>query len=114
MGCSKPEKQLMGHWIQSSVFCDAEYKICREDGDLVGRIISYDDGTTSFHDSHSKRPWYVFKNLDYSDGQFVDGVSGATQKYNQLTIRTLNSDSLEVTYNDSKHPFSEIWVRKDL
>ena len=104
---------LFGTWIVSSKFYKATCEILKEDGQVKGKILFYDNGTLRHYHSKNK-PYYFFQNLIEKDQIYVDAVSGATQTKldnTNLTIEVIHKDTLKVTTFIQKQPIQEFWIR---
>lgn len=115
-GCNRVDNRIYGDWCVVDDYYTACYKIEQENGEIVGRVLHYNDGTSKYvYDSLN--PKYAFKNIKYAGDKFVDGVTGATssKKANTtLSITITNQDTLKVSsYLKKNHTDTEIWIRKN-
>lgn len=113
--CQNPIDTIVGEWRANSAFYQATYEIIAEEDHWNGQVLYYHDGTTKYrYDGRGKR--YLFTGLKKSDGQYIDGISGATATGNQLKSIEINKkheDTLEVTTYVMNKPIVEIWTRKN-
>lgn len=109
----KTDPRIFGLWEVKNRFYHAIYQIKESDGKIVGEVRSYDDGTTSYT-WDSTRPKYIIHDLKPKDGQYVDAITGATPKPENinLKLRVKHEDTLQATLFIHNHPTPEIWVRK--
>lgn len=114
-GCSRIDERIYGDWCTTSNYYRACYNISRVNDKIVGKVLTYDDGTSNYS-FNKENPKYVFKQLIYRNEKFADGVSGATSTKEEsatTTIKVINLDSIEVQTKLSKnHTTKEIWIRK--
>lgn len=114
-GCSRIDERIYGDWCTTSDYYTACYNISEIKDEIVGKVLTYDDGTSNYS-FNEENPKYVFKQLIYRNERFTDGVSGATSTKEEsatTTIKVINLDSIEVQTKLSKnHTTKEIWIRK--
>jgi len=101
---------LLGTWQAQDKYYTGLYQIIDQDGELFGKVLYYDDGTTLYEFDIAK-PKYIFEGLAYYKGVFVDAEARTTHKPS-ITLKVLHPDTLEVKLFVNYQPSTEIWVRK--
>lgn len=113
--CTDIKDPLEGEWEVRSRFFKARYEIFREDDQLKGLVLFYDDGTTKYNYDGAKR-YYVYQNLIKKDSIYVDAVSGATQVKEDHKmidhIKLIGNDTLQMVTYMMNRPIIDVWVRK--
>lgn len=115
VSCKDTIDPLEGEWEVRSRFFKARYEILREDDQLKGLVLFYDDGTTKYRYDGTKRH-YAYQNLVKKDSVYVDAVSGATQVKEDHKmidhIKMIGNDTLEMVSYMMNKPIVDVWVRK--
>jgi len=116
IACRQQIDPLVGIWKVNSSFYSATYQIMKKRNQLNGLVLFYNDGTTRYkHDGTQQQ--YIFNGLKKKeDGQYVDGISGATTKNDtpkNIEIKIINKDTLEVTTFVMNKPLVEFWTRQN-
>lgn len=114
-GCTPQKSSLEGIWQANDRFSKATYYISAQRQGLKVQVLSYDDGTSSYTYKGGKKQYFA-QYLRRQKQQYVDGMSGATQKQTGKTARkrlqVKNQDTLEVTTYVVNQPIKEYWVRR--
>lgn len=107
------DERIFGEWQSISKFHHIDYQIIKEEGKIKAKILSYNDGTTTYEWS-LENPKYAFQNLKQEGDILVDAISGATSKElkKNMSVEVLNIDTLNIITYINNHPVPELWVRK--
>ena len=100
-------------WQVTDPYYAVQYQLLEEEDTLRARVLYYNDGTQNYRASTGNAR-YLSRDLQWSDGCYVDGVSGATKSSGadaRITIQQVHEDTLEVRYAANQSPAAERWVR---
>ena len=114
VGCCSTEDTLSGVWTVNDPFFTATYLVEKSGRAYNGIVLAYNDGTTRYQ-HQGKETHYVFTNVKAHEGQYVDGISGATPKADHVarfSIQPIHPDTLAVTTYVIGRPLVETWARK--
>lgn len=114
IACTQHTDPIEGEWKVDSRFYSATCKITKENNQLNGLVLYYNDGTTKYkHDSSTN--YYFFTGLKkQKNNHYIDGISGATSKNEiskNIEIKHKSKDTLKVTTIVLNKPLVEIWTR---
>jgi hypothetical protein len=111
-GCSKPQNEIVGVWQPKSKFYSATYQLELQNNQLVGKVIYYDDGTTTYKQTGTEKDIFL-KNVTYKNDEFVDSFSGATTPNPDITLKHIHKDTLKVSTKILNSVLTEFWIRKN-
>lgn len=109
--CSNHHDELLGTWALDSKHYSATYVVEEVNDDLAMWVLYYDDGTTRYKWENGEKQ-FAYKSLQYSDGIFFDGSTGATQKGDKAHQLSLKSpDTLIIQKPEWKEIREEVWLK---
>jgi len=111
LGCSKPQKEIVGIWQPKSKFYSATYQLELQNNLLIGKVIYYDDGTTRYKQTGTVKDVFL-KNITYENEEFVDSFSGATTSNSAISFKQIHKDTLKVSTKILNSVLIEFWIRK--
>ena len=109
---AKIDNRIFGEWNVQSNYYRAIYKIEKQNGKIIGKVLYYNDDTTVLHETGTDKDIFL-EDLKFKENKFIDAVSGATKTNKEaLTIEVKHKDTLKVTSYVMHKPSVEIWIRK--
>ncbi len=112
IGCGHDHSPILGKWSVESNFYSATYNIVEIGNRIKCEVLYYNDGTSSYK-KDAGSPYYLSENLQYKNGIYIDGVSGATTKMSEqkINITLIHKDTLNVTTYIMNKPLIEHWIK---
>ena len=110
--CDSAAPDVSGAWQVENSFYKAIYQLELNEGMLTAMVLNYDDGTTRF--VHQGGPGqYLFKDLQWKEGIYVDGMAGATARADsfEFSLQLQADHTLNVKRQISGKILEETWTR---
>ncbi len=108
--CGQDAERLLGDWKVNSQYYKATYQFAEEEGEIIAKVLYYNDGTSKYH-WNKREPWLLSSKIEQDKPFFVDASTGATQQISQIKFQLLAKDSLEMSMTAFNGVSKEIWTK---
>lgn len=111
-GCQNNAEKAVGKWVLSSPYYKATYQIFEKGGEVSVRLLSYDDGTTTFDGNPPQKEPFI---KDITLTSQVENRPVKRSYHSRRKVKTaftmVTPNQLIVTSYIAGKPLKEVWNR---